>query len=586
MPQPARWILPGYDPAEPAALALAAGITEPAARVLWQRGYRDGAAVRRYLTPALSDLHHPALMAGMTQAVARLRRAIDGGEKILLYGDYDVDGTTSIVILLKAIELAGARASYHVPHRLRDGYGMRAEVIERAAAEQVSLIVSVDTGIRAAEVVRRAGELGTDVIVTDHHLPEADLPPAAAVLNPNQPGCGYPNKNLCGAGVAFKLAQGLLETLGWPEEKLRRVIESFLKMVAIATVADVVPLTGENRILVKHGLDGLDAVRNTGLRALLEVAGFARGERPSAEQVAFRIAPRINAAGRMAEAGDVVRLFLTTDAAEARELAGQLHTLNQDRQEVEAGTLEAVLAECLREPVTEEQAGLVFAGDGWHRGVVGIVASRVVERFGRPSFVLSIDREKDEVQGSGRSIPGFHLLDALESMPELFTRFGGHKQAAGVSLHVDRLEEFRTRFNDYARARLVPEDFVRRLEVDAHLDLGELNDRVVADVLAMAPFGHGNPPPVFVVRGVEAPDGAVVWKEKHLYAKLRQGGRGLIVKAWNFAERAAEFAPGKRVDVALAIEEDRFAAARGYPGWTVVLKDVRASESGNQTDLP
>ncbi len=571
-----RWFLPEEDAPAIAAVASEAGITRPSAAVAWNRGYRDAAALGRFLRPSLDDLIDPRRMAGMDSAVDRLSRAIARGEKILLYGDYDVDGTSSVVILTKTLEMAGARGvGFHVPHRLRDGYGMRGEVIERAAADGVGLIVSVDTGIRATDVVRRARELGIDTIVTDHHLPEAELPPAVAVLNPNAPGCGYPNKNLCGAGVAFKLAHALIDTLGWEGARRRRVLESLLKMVAIATVADVVPLEGENRTIVKHGLEGLESVRNPGLRALLDVAGFGAGERPSAEQVAFRVAPRINAAGRMASAEDVIHMFLTADADRAREIAGALHRLNQDRQQVEAGTLEAILEQCLAEPVTDAHAGLVFAGDGWHRGVVGIVASRVVDRFCRPAFVLGVDRDKGEASGSGRSVAGFHLLDALESMAELFTRFGGHRQAAGVTLEASKVAEFRRRFNDYAAARLGPEDFLPKLEIDATVGLAELSERAIADVFALAPFGHGNPLPVFAALGVEAPEGAVVWKEKHLMLKVRQGGRSLLLRAWNAAGRAAEVPRGARIDVAFAVEEDRFAASRGLPGWSVALRDFR-----------
>src|SRR5579863_8380319 len=330
MAQTARWLFPSLDRTEVEELARELGIGVPAASVLCGRGVHDAASARRFLRPSLDDLHDPLALRSMDCALERLTRAVRDREQILIYGDYDVDGTTSVVILKRAIELAGGLADFHVPDRLRDGYGMRPEVVETAASRGVSLIISVDTGIRAAEVVRRASELSIDVIITDHHLPEAELPPALAVLNPNRPDCDYPEKNLCGVGVALKLVQALLAGLDWPKDKLRRVLESFLKLVAIGTVADVVPLTGENRIIVKHGLSGLRDVRNPGLRALLEVAGFTGGSAPSATQVAFRIAPRMNAAGRMATANDVIEMLLTADVKRARDLAAQLHTLNAE----------------------------------------------------------------------------------------------------------------------------------------------------------------------------------------------------------------------------------------------------------------
>ena len=510
-------------------------------------------------------------MLGMRPAIERLRRAIQAGEKILIYGDYDVDGTTSVVLLTKAVQLAGGAAGYHVPHRLKEGYGMRPEVVEAAAAQGVTLMISVDTGIRAAEVVARASELGIDTIVTDHHLPDSALPPAVAVLNPNQRDCPYPEKNLCGAAVAFKLAQGLLATLGWTDGKLRRVTESFLKMVAIATVADVVPLTGENRVMVKHGLAGLGNVRNVGLRALLDVAGFTGGTVPSARQVAFQIAPRLNAAGRMDTAKTVIELFLSSDPARARELAQQLHDQNAERRQVEAEVREL----CEKLPVAEATAALVYYGENWHRGVLGIVASRLVERFHRPVFVLGRNSEDGMAQGSGRSIPAFHLLDALESMSGLFVKFGGHTHAAGLTMEVARVEEFRERFNAFAAARLRPEDFLPCLDIDAVLELREINDQTVEGVFALAPFGHGNQPPLFAAMGVDVAAPPVIMKEKHLRVTVRQNGRTLVLKAWNFAERAAEFAPGARIDVAFQLEEDAYSASRGYPGWAAMLRDVR-----------
>ncbi len=571
-----QWLLPTPDPDAARDLAATLHVQPLTARVLVARGLTDAQTAKRFLAPSLEHLHSPGLLTGMKEALDRLRSAIASHEKILIYGDYDVDGTVSVVILKKAIELAGGQASFHVPHRLKDGYGMRADVIERAAAMGVRLIISVDTGIRATEVVRGAHELGIDVIVTDHHLPEAELPPALAVLNPNRRDCHYPDKNLCGAGVAFKLVHALLATLGWPEEKLARMLKSFLKLVAVATVADVVPLLGENRIIVKYGLQGLHRVHNPGLRALLEVSGMLNGRAPNARQVAFQIAPRINAAGRMDDAQKVIRMFLTEDLEQARTLAKELHSLNQERQQTEADIVRLVLEECSQVPVTEDQAALVFAGLNWHRGVVGIVASRLVDRFCRPVFVLS--EEDGEAQGSGRSIAPFHLLEALESMPDLFSRFGGHRQAAGLSMSSAMVPEFRKRLEAYARERLTPADFHPRLSIDALVDLKELTTGpAVAEILGLAPFGFGNQPPVLAILDAEIAAAPVVLKEKHLRIQLRQNGRNLQSTAWNFAERASELSAGARLDAAFCIEEDPYSESRGWGGWAAVLKDVRPS---------
>jgi single-stranded-DNA-specific exonuclease len=544
--------------------------------VLAARGFTGAEQARRFLHPSLADLYDPFALRDMETAVERLRAAIAAREAILIYGDYDVDGTTAVVLLMTAIRLAGGSAFYHVPHRLKDGYGMRSSVVEDAAARGVKLIVSVDTGIRATEVVKRAAELGISTIVTDHHLPEAELPPALAVLNPNRSDCAYPNKDLCGAGVAFKLAQALLERSGQPADRVARISESLLKLVAIATVGDIVPLSGENRAIVKLGLDGLSDVRNIGLQALLEVAGFSRGATIGARQVAFQIVPRINAAGRMDTAQSVIELFLTTDPARAHELAKQLHDQNADRRRVEA----AICDTCQGLPVEASAAGLVYYAKDWHRGVVGIVASRLVDRLHRPVFVLGRSEEDGMAQGSGRSIPAFDLLGALDSMRDLFVRFGGHKYAAGVTLDPARVEEFRRRFNAYAAARLTAQDFAPRFEIDAVAELSEIDESAVADVLSLAPFGHGNRAPLVAVLGVEVAAPPLVMKEKHLRIPVRQNGRSLTLKAWNFSARAAEFAPGAHLDVAFELEDDPYSAARNYAPWSATLRDARPGNQG------
>jgi single-stranded-DNA-specific exonuclease len=488
------------------------------ARLLVMRGITDPEAAFKFLAPSVAHLHSPYQMAGMQAAVDRIEAAIERKEKILIYGDYDVDGTTAIVILKTALELCGGTASFHVPHRIREGYGMKDDVIEQAAAEGVRLIISVDTGIRAFSAGETAERLGIDLIVTDHHLPGHDgVPKALAVLNPNQPGCEYPCKALCGAGVAFKLAQAVMERR-LRDRNLPAILHSFMKMVAIATIADAVPLIGENRVFARLGLDALRKAVNPGLKALLEVAQIPTTRPPTSTEVAFRIAPRLNAAGRMDIAQDVVELFSVKDPVRAREIAKRLDQLNGDRQEEERRILAAIEARVVDEPALRDAYCVVIDGDGWHRGVIGITATRVVERFGRPALVISHDA--GEAHGSGRSIRSFHLLDALESCHDLFNRYGGHSHAVGFSLPSDRVPELRAQLDAYARARLTPADFEPILDLDAELALEQVTPELLRALEWLEPFGQGNPEPVFSARSVRILAPPRILKDKHVKLKL------------------------------------------------------------------
>ena len=492
------------------------------ADLLVGRGIDEPEAAARFLSPALADLHDPLQMSGMKAALDRLEAALERKEKILIYGDYDVDGTTAIVILKTAIEMCGGTADFHVPHRIREGYGMRDEVIERAAAENVRLIISVDTGIRAFSAAETARRTGVDLIVTDHHLPGTDgIPQALAVVNPNQKGCDYPCKHLCGAGVAFKLAQGLMQRRLDARLNIKdqsRLLMSFMKVVAIATIADAVPLLGENRVFAKLGLQGLRRPVNVGLKALLEVAKLGDGRALTATEVAFRVAPRLNAAGRMDAARDVVDLFNEKDVGRARQIAGRLDQLNAERQEEERRIMDGIERRLEEEPALREAYCVVLDGEGWHRGVIGITASRVVERHGRPTLVIS--REGDEAYGSGRSIPAFHLLHAIESCPELFSRYGGHAHAVGFALPSANVQKLREHLNGYARARLTPADFEPQLEFDRELPLGDVTPELHQALVLLEPFGMENREPVFAARAVRlmAPPQAV--KDKHVRLRV------------------------------------------------------------------
>jgi len=569
IPTTSRWVFPApQDDSGPLAASL--HIPPAAAQILFQRGFGDAGRAAQFLNPRIEDLHDPFLLRDMDRAVERIRLAIDRREAIEIHGDYDVDGVTSTVILKKALELAGAESGWHIPHRLHDGYGMQPAAVEEATGRGIRLIISVDNGIRAGAAISRANELGVDVIVTDHHLPEAELPPALAVINPNRTDCSYPNPNLCGAGVAFKLAHAILTGAGWQTTRLNRVLESFLKLVAIATVADIVPLTGENRVIVKHGLSGLGDVRNPGLRALLDAAGFA-DRTPDAGEVGFRIAPAINASGRMDSAGQAVRMFLTGDREEANRIARELFALNVERQTAERSIVKEIFDRCVETPVTDGDAALVLWGEGWHRGVVGIVASRIVERFHRPAIILGV--ENGVAQGSGRSIEAFHLLEALEGMRELFTKFGGHAHAAGLTLPESSLADFRERLRAWAAARLTPEDMQPTVEIDAVIEFGEVNDALWRALEQIAPFGMGNRKPLFGARNVQLAGPPQVWKEKHLRLAARQGGRTLMMKGWGLADLAEELREVKTVDIAFEIERDWFG------GWGLIVRACRACEA-------
>jgi single-stranded-DNA-specific exonuclease len=499
---------------------IAPAAVDVLADLLVGRGIEEPEAAGRFLMPAIGDLHDPLRMSGMKAALDRLEAALERKEKILIYGDYDVDGTSAIVILKTAIELCGGAADFHVPHRIREGYGMRDEVIERAAADGVRLIISVDTGIRAFAAAETARRTGIDLIVTDHHLPGMDgVPQALAVVNPNQEGCDYPCKSLCGAGVAFKLAQGLMQRRLDAKDQ-SRLMMSFMKVVAIATIADAVPLLGENRVFAKLGLQGLRRPVNVGLKALLEVAKLGDGRTLTSTEVAFRIAPRLNAAGRMDIARDVVDLFNEKDMDRARAMAGRLDKLNAERQEEERRIMDGIVRRLESEPALREAYCVVLDGEDWHRGVIGITASRVVERHGRPTLIIS--RDGDEAHGSGRSIPSFHLLQALESCPELFSRYGGHAHAVGFALPSANIEKLRRHLDCYARARLTVADFEPQLEFDRELPLREITPELHQALLLLEPFGMENREPIFAARSVRlmAPPQAV--KDKHVRLRVAQ----------------------------------------------------------------
>ena len=553
---PQRWILRAPDIDQAQALARDANIPPLLAELLLARGIRSAAEAEQFLNPRIEDLLDPFSMLGMDRAVARIQQAIAAQEPILIYGDYDVDGTTATVLLKTAIERLGGVTRFHIPHRLREGYGMQREILETSAREGVRLVISVDTGIRAFAAADAAAELGLDLIVTDHHLPETELgvPRALAVLNPNQPGCNYGCRHLCGAGVAFKLAQALLEA--WDRERTRtKILPSFLKMLAIATVADAVPLLGENRVFVALGLAELRRPVGHGLRALMREAQIDTARRPlNTVDVAFRLAPRINAAGRMDIASEVIELFTTRDGNRAGDLAAKLERLNQERRAAEAAMLAEVTAR-LDEPCFRDSRCIVMDGDNWHRGVIGILASRIVDQTGKPAIVVT--RENGEAYGSGRSIASFHLLEAIESCHELFTRFGGHAHAVGFSLPSERVQELRDRLCAYAAERLREEDLGKSIECHADLPLDGVTPALYGWLRRLEPFGMENEEPIFIARNVRIAAPPLFMKEKHVRLRVVQGLTFSAV-GWNLADRVRALAldPESVIHLAYRLREN------------------------------
>jgi len=559
------------SPAE--ALSRELGVSPVTARLLCIRGLGSLEDARRFLSPRLEDLHDPMRLADMGAAVDRILAAIAAKERIVIHGDYDVDGVTSTVILRRALEMLGADVVHFLPERLRDGYGLQPATIDRLHQDGVRLVISVDCGIRAAEAATRARDLGIDLIITDHHEPDSELPHALAVINPKRHDCSYPDKNLAGVGVALKLVQALCGRTGhlnW--------MPAFVKVAAIGTLADVVPLTGENRIIAKLGLGMLSkGPHKVGLRALLDVCGLS-GREIDSYHIGFVVAPRVNAAGRMSTPDIAARLLLASDETmgeEARALAEQLNAENLRRQQEEA----EIVTQARKIVETDLDVGsrtvIVVAGDGWHRGVIGIVASKLVDAFHRPAIVISIDG--DVAHGSCRSIPSFNMLAALESCGEVMSKFGGHKQAAGLTMEASKIHELRTRVNEHADGCIGPDDLRPRLWIDGSLTFRSINEQVVSELSTLAPFGAGNPCPIFRTSNVEIVDGPRRLKDRHLKMAFRQDGRIMRGIAWRASERESFVTEHRAaIDLAFSLEQDTWNGERYLQ---LSIADFRAPES-------
>jgi len=569
-----RWIEAAVPPAESVSrLRAELRLPEPLCRLLAARGHDTPDAARAFLRPSIDILHDPGLLADMAPAVARLRSAIDNGETILVHGDYDVDGMCATALYTRALRRMGARVVPFVPHRMRDGYDLGPGGIRRAAEVEAGLILTADCGIVAHEAIAAAGQMGMDVIVTDHHSPAASLPPAVAVVNPRREDCAYPDPALSGTGVAFKVSLALARALGRPDEETLY----YLDLVALATVADVMPLRGENRVMTRYGLRVLAETRNEGLRALVRSAGL-EGKKLGAGHLSHGLAPRLNAVGRLEDAGQGLRLLLAgadAEAVDADALAAELEAVNARRKAVDREILEQAL-ELLSDYDPGRDRGVVLARAGWHPGVIGIVASRVVERIHRPTVLISIPADGGPARGSARSISGFDLLDAIRSCGAHLERFGGHRMAAGFDIRPDRIDAFRDAFTRACGERL-PEPPAPELRIDVDLPLAEVTPELVRYLAHAGPFGMGNPTPVFAFRGVRAASVRTVGSEgAHLKLSIVDGAAALDGIGFRMtATHGALARSGAPLDVAARLEEDSWKGRSRLQAKLVDLRPAR-----------
>ena len=560
----ARWnVVPDGDPDTVRALAADLNVPLTLAQILVQRGHSSTEDAQRFLRPHLEDLSDPFLLKDMHAAVEVIGRTVRAGQTIVVHGDYDVDGQCAAALLTRVLRLAGGVVVPFVPHRMRDGYDFGSAGLAVAREHNASLVITCDCGVTAVETVALAKEAGIGVVITDHHLTR-ELPPADAVVNPKRPDCPSPSKDLCGAGVAFKLAQALCSEFGMQESTPMH----FLDLVALATVADIVSLTGENRILARFGLKMMNRSRWPGIRALLEVTKLSR-RRIRAGHVGFVLAPRLNAAGRLGDARDGLGLLLTDDEDEALRLARSLEGVNSRRQEIDRRIYDQAMEEVERTVNVEQTRGLVLSGDGWHSGVIGIVASRVAEHFMRPTFLIAMDGE--EGRGSGRSIPGFDLHEALQTCSEHLERWGGHKYAAGLTVRRDNLESFKDAFDGAARERLTDEDLVPTQRVDIVSGVEALDDDLERLIAYLEPCGSGNPAPVFGIRRAVAETPTTVGAN-HLKFTLTDDSGSIPAIGFGWSNRVPDGWWREPVDIALRLDRNEWRGSSTLQARVVQIK--------------
>jgi single-stranded-DNA-specific exonuclease len=547
-----RWNLLQADQDKVTALQAGLKISPVLCRILVQRGIENFGQARDFFRPQLSGLHDPWLMKDMDKAVGRITRAFLEQEKILVYGDYDVDGTTAVACLFQFFQkwYVPGLVDFYIPHRYREGYGVSKMGIDFARENGFTLIISLDCGIKSADLVAYAGSLGIDFIVCDHHLPDDHLPAAVAILNPKQEGCPYPYKELCGCGVGFKLITALSEKLEFPAEEAF----AYLDLVATAIAADIVPIDGENRILAYYGLKKVNENPNNGIRALIQLSDLQK--ELSINNLIYMIAPRVNAAGRMDDAKKAVLMFIARNFEEALAYAGMLQADNTDRKEADSSMTEEALAILEKDGIQPLRRSTVLFQPHWHKGVVGILASRLVERYYRPTVVLT--RSGEMIAGSARSVSGFNVYEAIHACREHLLGYGGHFAAAGLTLLPENIEAFSIKFEETVSAMIEPRSLVPEITIDAELDFASVRPAFYNILAQMQPFGPGNPQPVFVARRLRDSGYSRIVKEQHIRFSLSQGDIQLTGIGFGLAEKFPLLASQQPVDVVFTLEDNEW----------------------------
>lgn len=565
-----RWNIWPADEKKTRELQTALSVNPVLCRMLLHRGIDTYEKAKHFFRPRLEDLHDPWRMKDMLKAVKRILRAIADQEKILVFGDYDVDGTTSVASMFQFLRNIHdpTLLDYYIPHRYREGYGVSKAGIEFARENGFTLIVSLDCGIKSVDLIRYAAELGIDFIVCDHHLPDEELPPAAAILNPKQPDCEYPYKELCGCGVGFKLICALCDELNLPFS----MAEEYLDLVATAIAADIVPMTGENRILAFYGLKKANENPNAGIKALKELSGLSKELQISS--LVFMIAPRVNAAGRMDDARKAVQLFIAADEAEAKSYAELLHADNSDRKEADKSITEEALASIEEHPEWKSRKSTLVFQPHWHKGVVGIVASRLIDHYYRPTIVLT--RSGEYAAGSARSVPGFNLYEAIHACREHLLGYGGHFAAAGMTLELDQVEAFREKFESVVAQTILPELLIPEIVIDAEVKFRDLTPGFFSIMNQMEPFGPENNRPVFVARRLVDSGYSKIVKEQHLRVSLKQDGVIFNGIGFGIADKYKLLENNQPIDLVFTLEENEW---NGTKSLQLKVIDMRQSSA-------